>query len=428
MNKSDNKTQKIEFLGYTSYIKASSNVGNHPQFYHINCPPEGYEFAQEGKKILDKPKTYGYLIKLRRIISLIIPAVKLAIKAVRGGEKITNALFFVLSRIISQSYIPKNTALVFLPSFTFTLGQLPWVIEIEDVITLFTPPQLNGRTAGIKVEKMPFYHTVKTLIEDDNCKGVICHIKSTAESVPLLFKNSKLKNKIFHVPLGVCDIPELHKKERKQTENINILFTNSWHQGASNFYLRGGLDVLDAFSNLSEKHENIRLILRTKLPEDLEKRYKDIVNDKKVILMDKFLPEKDMKNILSDADIYVLPSARIHVVSLLQAMSYGTAIVVSDGWGFDEYVEDGRNALVVSGRYGKTSWMGEDGLLREDYKPMYSSDGKFVDELVKALSLLIENEDLRMKLGENARRDVECKFSINNWNKGLKKVFDQIVF
>ena len=45
---------------------------------------------------------------------------------------------------------------------------------------------------------------------------------------------------------------------------------------------------------------------------------------------------------LRSVDIYLLPSARIHVVSILQAMSYGLAVVASDGWGIEEYIEHGK--------------------------------------------------------------------------------------
>lgn len=132
-----------------------------------------------------------------------------------------------------------------------------------------------------------------------------------------------------------------------------------------------------------------------------------------------------MERLFSSADIYVLPSARLHVVSILQAMAHGLALVVSDGWGIDEYVDDGRNGVVVSGRYGKCSWMDTNGMLRESYNPLLSADGVVVDRLVEKLSDLIENTNRRRELGEAARKDIDVKFSIANWNSGLTKAFDR---
>jgi glycosyltransferase involved in cell wall biosynthesis len=51
-----------------------------------------------------------------------------------------------------------------------------------------------------------------------------------------------------------------------------------------------------------------------------------------------------MEGLFNSADIYVLPSARLHVVSVLQAMATGLAIIVSDGWGMAEYISYGRMA------------------------------------------------------------------------------------
>ena len=96
-------------------------------------------------------------------------------------------------------------------------------------------------------------------------------------------------------------------------------------------------------------------------------------------------------------------AARIHVVSLLQAMSYGLAVVASDGWGIEEYLDDGRNGMVVRGRYGKTSWADhEAGVLREDYDSMYLPDPKMVAGIVSAVSRLAESRELRARLGRQS--------------------------
>ena len=95
--------------------------------------------------------------------------------------------------------------------------------------------------------------------------------------------------------------------------------------------------------------------LRSKMPENLDHRYRRIIERCNVQVIDQFLSGEEIEALLSSADIYVLPSARLHVVSILQAMAYGLAIVVSDGWGIEEYVNDGRNGLIVRGRYGTYS-------------------------------------------------------------------------
>jgi glycosyltransferase involved in cell wall biosynthesis len=133
-----------------------------------------------------------------------------------------------------------------------------------------------------------------------------------------------------------------------------------------------------------------------------------------------------MEALLAESHIFLLPAARIHVVSLLQAMAHGLAVVASDGWGIEEYLTHERNGLVVKGRYGKVSWVDERaGMLREDYGPMLTADAEVVQGLVEAVSRLVEDRALRRRLGLTARRDVQTTYSLERWNRGLQEVFDR---
>jgi glycosyltransferase involved in cell wall biosynthesis len=192
-----------------------------------------------------------------------------------------------------------------------------------------------------------------------------------------------------------------------------------------NFYLRGGLDVLEAFATLRERYPQLRLTLRTTLP-PLDPHYHRILESGWVRVIDRFLPAAEMEALLANSHIFLLPAARIHVVSLLQAMAHGLAVVASDGWAIEEYLTHERNGLVVKGRYGKVSWVDERaGMLREDYGPMLTADADVVQGLVEAVSRLVEDRALRQRLGRTARRDVETTYNRERWNRGLRDVFDR---
>jgi hypothetical protein len=66
-------------------------------------------------------------------------------------------------------------------------------------------------------------------------------------------------------------------------------------------------------------------------------------------------------------------------------------------------------------------------VLREDYDPMYTSDPVVVEGLVEAVSRLVEDHALRRRLGRTARHDVQNTFTLEEWNRGLKAVFDRVV-
>jgi glycosyltransferase involved in cell wall biosynthesis len=304
------------------------------------------------------------------------------------------------------------------------------VIEIEDTTTLFAPfPRINGkrlypRLLGLDgIYDSGFFPCVKALLENESCRGIVCHVRSTAQSIPVLFGNPKLAEKVSHIPMGIQVPPS--RKSRTDADTVTLLFTNSWHQGATGFYLRGGLDVLEAYSMLYSKYKNLRLIVRSKLPDDLDGRYHQIIERCNVTVMDRFLRADEIRSLFESADIYLLPSARLHVVSILQAMAHGLAVVASDGWGISEYIDHERNGLIVAGRYGETSWMTPGGMLMEDYRPLLKATPKVAGTLRDMLALLIDEPDRRQQLGETARRDIETRFSLESWNLGLARVFDR---
>lgn len=421
----------IEYAGWLPVYAKFGNCGNHPQFAHLELPPLGYKFVmskhaalQNAKSMLDRQ--HVKLIKFFRLFSLFVPVAKLVFASFINGAKYYQIKQFLNTRDrSSQLLLPRKPDLVFLPSVPYTYGQHPWVIEIEDTTSLFFPFEHNGNTSSIQVSNITCFPIVKALLESKTCRGIITHVKSTAESIPRLFDNDELADKITYIPLGIKPSP---KKRSDKTDNnyVDILFTNSWHQDPRSFFLRGGLDLIEAFAILDKKYSNLRLTLRTKLPSELNPRNIEIIENSNVRIIDTFLTTGDWQELLNQSDIYVLPSARIHVVSILEAMSYGLAVVVSDGWGIEEYVEEGANGLVVKGRYGKTSWMDtENGILRENYTSLFTTDPVVVEGLVHALSALIDDKGLRERLGTAARQDVETKYNIENWNKGLKEAFDK---
>ncbi len=356
---------------------------------------------------------------------------KLAWNAVINGSTVPDLIKFIRSRsLTAQLTVPSDVSLVFLPSMPFIVGQIPWIIEIEDTTTLFVPfPRIAGKRLDPRlfgtdgIYDSGFLPSVKALLQSKSCKGIISHVKSTVESIPVLFNDPSLSSKVFHIPLGIKQ--RLRQRSTTGKDGITILFTNSWHQGSTSFYLRGGLDVLEAYSMIFPRYPGLRLVLRTKLPQDLDHHYREIIERCQVQVIDEFLAEPEMEALFSSADIYVLPSARLHVVSVLQAMASGLAIVVSDGWGMAEYVNHGRNGLVVSGRYGICSWMDRNGMLRENYKPLFVADPFVTNGLVEALSSLIKDSEMRSSLAQTALRDVETRFSIECWNRDLGRSFDK---
>jgi glycosyltransferase involved in cell wall biosynthesis len=451
-------TVPVEFAGWLPIYAYSGNCGQHPQFTHTAEPPPGYRFTYSAPperpcrpfaetavgRLLGRVTgaVRGLRAAMRPFFSVFRPGagggprarlrvlgalLRLFFALRRSGARLGPILRFLQSRHFqSQILLGDYPGLVFLTSMPFTYGQNPWVIEIEDPTTLFYPLIQNGHTGPLAIRESPYFPIVKTLLESDQCKGILTHMKSTAALVPTLFGSEAIRNKVSYTPLGV-KLPERWQAHDGQDpgEPINVLFVNSWCQVPENFYLRGGLDVLEAFATLHERYPQLRLTLRTHLPA-LDGYYHRIIEAGWVRVVNRFLPPEEMDALLAESHVYLLPAARVHIVSLLQAMSYGLAVVTSDGWGIEEYVGHERNGLIVRGRYGKASWADEQaGMLREDYEAMWTSDPEVVAGVVEAVSRLVEDPGLRRRLGRAARQDVEANYTLGQWNRGLKAALDR---
>lgn len=447
----------IEFAGWLPIFEYSGNCGRHPQFKHTTNPPPGYRFTSSAPHQQHRPsfwqrslarvshpahqviQTVRLLIRPFRGIfrgvagvgprarfRILVAIARLFFTLRRGGAGLGPILRFLQSRHYqSQLLMAHYQGLVFLPSVPYTYGQNPWIVEIEDPTTLFYPLIHNGRTRELRIADSPYFPVIKTLLESEQCKGIVTHMQSTAAMIATLFRSETITAKVSYIPLGVKLPERWQTHEDGEAEPINLLFTNSWHQLPGNFDLRGGLDVLEAFAVLHERYPQLRLTLRTRLP-TLRDRYHRIIEKGWVRVIDRFLSAQEMEALLTNSHIYLLPAARVHIVSVLQAMAHGLAVVTSDGWGFQEYVTHERNGLVVKGRYGKVSWVDEEaGMLRENYDLMHTPNPKVVRGLIKAVSRLVENRNLRKRLGRTARLDVETTYSLERWNAGLKDVFDR---
>lgn len=413
--------QAIEYPGNLPVFDKFGGCGTHPLFKLLQTPPSGYSFIHSEDAVSDPSLT-----EIRSY------ALRFAFDCWKKGASLKSIYKFIKTRDLgSQKLIGRrNTPLVFFPSVPFHLNQFPWVVEIEDSTSLFFPFVSNGSTKNLRpVSQAKYFPIYREIFHSSHCRGIITHVKSTAESLPILFDSPALAKKIFHIPLGI--IPPgwdgVMKLKKEKKDEILILFTNSWHQDSTNFYLRGGLEVLEAFAAVKSKCPSAKLLIRSEIPRDLAQRYPrhhEIIRGPGVEVLDHFLERHDWERLRAQADYFILPSARIHVVSILEAMAYGMTLITSNGWGIEEYARNDHNAVVVPGR-DRVTWMDWDtGILREDYPLMYKTDQEIAGAMAKAILDLNANRPLKDKLTLQARADVEQIFTVRNWNDKLKSALD----
>ncbi len=107
-----------------------------------------------------------------------------------------------------------------------------------------------------------------------------------------------------------------------------------------------------------------------------------------------------MEVLHANSHLFVLPAARVHIVSLLQAMAAGLAVVASDGWGIEEHIHRprtqrlDREGAVMARPRGPTR---RPGCSAKITFPTYTPDPEVVNGLVEAVSRLVEDHELRRR-------------------------------
>ena len=171
---------------------------------------------------------------------------------------------------------------------------------------------------------------------------------------------------------------------------------------ARHSYEKGIDRMLEIWKNVIEIHPDWQLEIFGKSNDDLavEKQIAELNLEKSVILSE---PVKDLNQIYGNASIYVMTSrSEGFPMVLLEAMSFGLAVVAFD-------CPIGPRAIITNNENG---FLIEDGAIEE-----------FTSKLIQ----LINDEDLRQRMSENAK-SIKEKYAVDpimeKWNllfKSLKK-------
>lgn len=343
---------------------------------------------------------------------------------------------FVVSRgLQTQAMMLAPCDLHFLHTAPLTLGVKPWILHIEELITLFAPFVWHGTSANVNIRELPAYRMIKRLLESDACRAVFSHLRHSYEYLPVLFDSKVLAAKVHHVPLGLDFSPAATRKiaarqdARASAAGTTFLFTNSWSQQEGSFILRGGADVLGAFIELVAKYPNSRLIMLTSLPvsyygEGFAAFARKLPN---VHIIDTRVSDDELVDLMLAADVFLIPSVGLHALSILRAMYCGMAVVVSDAPGNDEYVRHDATGVVVEGRRGKTAWYDDIGFLHQTFEPVFGKSlGAFAGNLFLAMEQLVQDRERRLRLGQAARAQALREHGIEAWRAGFVRILDHI--
>jgi glycosyltransferase involved in cell wall biosynthesis len=369
----------------------------------IQHPPAGYRFEAERGRESAVIKTasrfalaYSWFLGLNRVVPLyLLQAYRNALKRPPAGTVLTYSIGHLVLR------------------------NEPWVLDLpcEHVTNVLGGLQHYNRFGGL----------ARRVLSGDNCRGIIVTIDAGRKAVettlgPNLAKKTNVVN---------WAAPKKEFAKGFADDKVKLLFVNSGNIPGQ-FHTKGGKEALEAFSLVRERYPQVEMVVRSDVPSRMRKRCQRIDG---LRVLDKVVPWAELEREFMTADIFLLPAHHTPMVAFLDAMSYELPVVTTDAWGNGELVADGETGLLV-----------HDGAVARHYERMLprcfippagsreyrdivtSTNPQMVQELVAKLSLLIEDAELRRRLGRAGRWAVEeGRFSLRQRNARLKCVLDKAI-
>lgn len=358
----------------------------------ISHPPEGYEFIT--------PHTFSQELLVSLGKSSFVQA-SLKWKALDPIAPLR------LIKAYTEKFkkIPPGTDLTYACNHLVFRDE-PWIVDVEFVSCLLGHKRHLKRYKGI----------IERAFASDYCKRIICWTEMAEKSILSNLDCEQFEHKIETVYLAV------HEKEFVKSYNENklkLLLVGSANIPGQ-FELKGGREALEAFTHLNQRYNNLELVIRSDIPGAIKNRYKDFNN---IRIIDNTISQEELEQEFKSADIFVFPSYMTPGMAILEAMSYELPVITTDVWANPELIENGNTGFLVK-KSEQVQWYSQPFI--PDGRPTQTTDPKVVQELVEKTSILIENEELKRRMGRAARWEVEHgKFSIKRRNEILKRIFDE---
>jgi glycosyltransferase involved in cell wall biosynthesis len=283
-----------------------------------------------------------------------------------------------------------------------SLGERPYFFHFDFMPMLFLP-FAAAEHMDFPEQDPGIYRILKQQMESPECLGIITHAEDAARQFADIFESPAIARKCTLINLP-SDIGESLSSSgrplqaRGRQETVTLFFAASAAFSPDGFFGRGGVDVLNAFAELSEEFGNLRLILRGQLPKVLSARLTRLVQEHPGI---RWIPDRlsqdEHEDLLRESDIFVMPSIGIYRNGLIQALRFGLVPVVADCFYAENFIEPERTGLIARGRSHITAAL--PGRFRSDWRAIFGavdqpSDPIFFQDFKTAIRRLASDREL----------------------------------
>lgn len=218
------------------------------------------------------------------------------------------------------------------------------------------------------------------------------------------FNNLIQEKKIFVIPNGIKPIMircEHYTNNQKEAKNIRILYLSNLRIS------KGFFSLLTIIPAIIKNHPNVHFTFAGEKTNnlDIQKANSFIYQNDlvKYIDMSGIVIGQEKEMLLLNSDIFVFPPIEKEgqPLVILEAMAAGLPIISSNIGTINEMIINGKNGFLIS--------VGDS------------------DALLKSISILIENKNLREKMGKESKKIFENFYSVEKWKREMQHTFNKVL-
>jgi glycosyltransferase involved in cell wall biosynthesis len=191
---------------------------------------------------------------------------------------------------------------------------------------------------GYNLSAMPFYKSfLRRALLAKRCLEIRCMSEACRLSLAKLFGDEVYHKAKVHYPYMQQAVSDI---ELNSDPVCRFLFI------ATQFEIKGGKALLQAFKRLHDKHSDCRLDVITHLPDE----FKPLVSacDGIVVYEANFSRQEIHRRFMRHADVLVLPTfVDSFGMVALEALAHGLALITTDLYALGEMVEEGVNGNLI---------------------------------------------------------------------------------
>lgn len=295
------------------------------------------------------------------------------------------------------------------------LTNKPWI---------YTPARFSGATAftlfGIPLPKFIRVYFIKRLMLRDNFLKLIFKSEAGAETLENYAKitDRRILDKVEVV--YPCMRAVDNELIRYNDTNINFMFSGD-------FFRKGGANVVDAFERLQKEYSNIYLRICSpdlKIKnEKLRVLYEEKIRSNPKITFGHVDRRQMLEEVLPDTDVFVSPTYQeAFGFAILEASAYGIPVISTNYFAISEIIQHDYSGFLIETNHFDFIRNGK-GYVVNDIPENFHE--YMSDQVYHFMDALAKDGKLRKEIGQNGLEIARTKFSFQERNKKMKKIYEE---